>query len=544
MMDNKKSETLSSRVNDIVDPYVSAKNRGIDRFFLSSFIPGSSILYIGSDAEKNISLLNNLGFDAYGIEPSFIEKIRPDDSPGNNERIISSAIHSENLFFNRSFDAIICSGVMDKIPDKSVFDAAFNLRHNLKQGGRLLLSLADSFRSSDYYYLLFERLGFNRISLYQNSGAANDIIETVILFHLDAETGTRSIDKIESILNRDKKTATYKLALFRALTDIASGEYNNVKWYNDGNVGIPLRSIAEKWLFYYWPVFDSPVFIPQINGERDGCSMPVKFRKSLTSLIASYRSAGGVSSFYCQYVNNELTDQDNAVEKLLREIEATIVKGPVYYSGGSLDEGKVFSYSRTDRMVLIPADIWRELSLMWHWIGDALILRWGELTSRMSGGNISVSMVIDLLLDKTDPLRDTNLSRAFFAGDTSLECVWSGKPIHKGFDIDHVIPYTLWHNNDLWNLLPADPKVNNRKRDLLPARNLLIHRKDVIMDYWDRFTASDIAGVKKVDQRFKNEYGRFTGKLFGSDWHETLFAAVVEAVEFTAIQRGVGRWEG
>ena len=47
-----------------------------------------------------------------------------------------------------------------------------------------------------------------------------------------------------------------------------------------------------------------------------------------------------------------------------------------------------------------------------------------------------------------------------------------------------------------------------------------------------------------MNTKFKNEYRRFTGKGFGNDWHETLFAAVVEAVEFTAIQRGVGRWDG
>jgi len=407
-------------------------------------------------------------------------------------------------------------------------------------------------RSFEYYTLLFERLGFKLIGYYEEGDGLGraGVKWGVGVYHLDVSSGSRSLDKIESILNRDKKTATYKLALFRALTDIASGEYNNVKWYGDGTVGVPLRSIAERWLFYYWPIFESQLFIPQINGEKDGCSMPVKFRKSLTGLIEIYRPAGGIGSFNSQYENNELNDKDNVVEKLLREIEDTIVKGPVYYSGGSLDEGKVFSYNRNDKTVVIPSDIWRELSLMWHWIGDALILRWGELTSRMSGGNIPVSKVIDLLLDKTDPVRDTNVSRALFTGDTALECVWSGKAIHKGFDIDHVIPYTLWHNNDLWNLLPADPKVNNSKRDLLPSRNLMIKRKDVIKGYWDRIALADLstvtglAAVKAVDWRFKNEYRRFTGKCFGNDWHETLFAAVVEAVEFTAIQRGVGRWEG
>jgi hypothetical protein len=539
MMDNKKSETLSSRVNDIVDPYVSAKNRGIDRFFLSSFIPGSSILYIGSDAEKNINLLNNQGFDAYGIEPSFIEKIRPDDSPVISERIISSTINSENLFFNRSFDAIICSGVMDKIPDKSVFDTAFNLRHNLKQGGRLLLSLANSTRSCDYYYLLFERLGFNRISLYQNSDVSNDVKETFILFHLDAENGTRSLDKIESILNRDKKTATYKLALIRALTDIASTEYNSVTWYNDSTVGIPVRSIAEKWIFYYWPIFESDKFIPQTNKEGVNPNINIAFRKELVEFIKKSKSTGGLSSFYNQYTNLISSDKPSKdIESLLRKIEQTVIKNPVKFSGG--DE-KIFGYNAKDKTVIVPADIWKEMCLMWHWIGDALILRWGELTSRISKDEIKASEVIDLLIERADPKRDTTVCRDLFAGVKSLECVWTGISIEKKFDIDHVIPYSLWHNNDLWNLLPAHPKVNKDKSDMLPTRALLNKRKDIIKDYW-----SLIAG--DYPARFDYEVSRFTGDSAllnerNNGWHELLFSAVAEAVEITAIQRGCDRWE-
>jgi hypothetical protein len=589
-MDDKTQKYYSAHVHDASNLYNSAKTGGVSRYFKSAFTAGSTVLDMGAGSGRDMVILagppksivpeiptppkpyfdrlstspgwglkivKEIGFDVYGIDASAeMVSNAVSNYPQLKDRLICASIPSDELFFNMKFDGILCSAVLMHISDDLLFDTACCIRNNLKENGRLLISVPvarddlDSegrspdgrlfiIRSFDYYTLLFERLGFKKAGYWEEGdGLGREGVKWGVgLYHLDSASGSRSLDKIESILNRDKKTATYKLALFRALTDIASGEYNNVKWYNDGTVGIPLRSIAEKWLFYYWPVFESQLFIPQINGEKEVCSMPVKFRKSLSALIDSYRPAGGVSSFYSRYINNELKDKDGAVEKLLREIEKTIVKGPVYYSGGSLDEGRVFSYNSGDRMVVIPTDIWRELSLMWHWIGDALILRWGELTSRMSGGNIPASRVIDLLLDKTDPVRDTNLSRTLFAGDTSLECVWSGKPIHKGFDIDHVIPYTLWHNNDLWNLLPSDPKVNNSKRDMLPSRNLLIHRKDVIKDYWDRINNSMTA-------RFENEYRKFTGKDRGSEWHEVLFSAVAEAVEFTAIQRGVGRWEG
>jgi hypothetical protein len=123
--------------------------------------------------------------------------------------------------------------------------------------------------------------------------------------------------------------------------------------------------------------------------------------------------------------------------------------------------------------------------------------------------------------------------------------------------------YTLLHNNDLWNLLPAHPKVNNSKRDMLPSRRIMNKRKDVIKDYWDIIN-------EKYPARFANETARFMGgtvslgsaretQLISDDstelitsplnernrnWHEELFSVVVEAVEITAIQRGAGRWDG
>lgn len=556
-MDIKTSEYYSSNVKEVTELYNSVRKSGVSLYFQSSFVARSSILDIGAGSGRDMSILMELGYDVYGIDSS-IEMIWHAyiNYPQLKDRLIHGTIPSDELYHNLKFDSILCSAMLMHIPDEQIFDTAYCIRNCLKENGRLLISIPieragiDSddrtidgrlfiIRTPDYYNLLFERLGFNKIGYYEEEDGLgrSDVRWGVILYQLNVTAGSRSLDKIESILNRDKNTATYKLALFRALTDIAATEYNTIYWYNDSTVGVPIRQIAEKWLFYYWPLLESDIFIPQINGEIINCEKPIKFRKNLTSLINVYRPAGGMSSFYNQYINNNLNDNSHTVEKLLKEIEETIKKGPVYYSGGSLAEGRVFSYNNADKSVVMPAEIWKEFSLMWHWIGDALILRWGELTSRMSGKNIPASVVIDLLLDKTDPVRDTNISRAIFSGDTSLECVWSGTSLSKGFDIDHVIPYTLWHNNDLWNLLPADPKVNNRKRDLLPSKNLLMDRKEVIKEYWDKLNVS-------LDWRFKNEIRKFTGKDYRMDWHETLFAAVVEAIEFTAIQRGVGRWNG
>ncbi|HSA15257.1 MAG TPA: HNH endonuclease, partial [Spirochaetota bacterium] len=133
--------------------------------------------------------------------------------------------------------------------------------------------------------------------------------------------------------------------------------------------------------------------------------------------------------------------------------------------------------------------------------------------------------------------RDTQLSRAVFSNSSTLECVWTGKRLNDTFDMDHVIPFSLWRNNDLWNLLPADPKVNNRKREKLPSRELLKSRRDIILGYWDLIR-------EQYPSRFTNEYRIMTGNPFNTNWQNSLFSSISEAVEITALQRGVERWGG
>ena len=58
-----------------------------------------------------------------------------------------------------------------------------------------------------------------------------------LLFTLQSDQALRPIDQIEGAPNRDRKIATYKLALFRALCDIA---LTNYRWLQ-AKVDLPSR---------------------------------------------------------------------------------------------------------------------------------------------------------------------------------------------------------------------------------------------------------------------------------------------------------------
>ena len=294
-----------------------------------------------------------------------------------------------------------------------------------------------------------------------------------------------------------------------------------------------VRAVAERWLAYYWSIIGSEKFFPQTQGEKPGGQKPVKFRSSLQSLTERFNQSGGLTAFSLAFASGDLAG-DKQTEGVLREIEQTIIAGPVTFAGGALSTGRVFRYAA--KRIIMPADLWRELCLMGHWIIDAVILRWAELSVRLGKSQgISISEITELLVAIPDPARETDQARAIYAAQKNLECVWTGKSLARGFEADHVIPYSLWRNNQLWNLLPAAKDVNRAKSDRIPTTTLLLQRQDAIVNCWQLLQ-------REAAPRFDVEVGRFLGSI-KSDWEYQLFGKLRESAELTALQRGAERWE-
>ena len=163
----------------------------------------------------------------------------------------------------------------------------------------------------------------------------------------------------------------------------------------------------------------------------------------------------------------------------LRSIANTIRSGPVAFAGGALGTGPVFEFDPTTRSVVMAADLWRELCLLGHWIIDAVIVRWAALTERFAHRQgIRSGEVLPLLLARPTPERATAMARQIYLDAGVKRCVWSMRSLDgRHFAVDHVIPFALWGNNDLWNLLPAHPAVNGEKSDRLPSGELLMSRR-------------------------------------------------------------------
>ncbi len=394
-------------------------------------------------------------------------------------------------------------------------------------------------RPPEEYIFLAERLGFSlshRIESEDSLGRTG-VRWCTLLFKNQHTDGTRPIEKIESILRSDRKVNSYKFALLRAMGEIAVTAPNSVNWRENGQVALSMDHVAEKWLEYYWPLVagDSKVF----QGQKIKDKQDITFRKQLEKLSSTWEGArGGFQAFRQALYQNEL---DPESEELLKDALGKIKAGirqPVQYAG---TEKKVFRGEGSN--ILIPADLWQEFSLMGKWFEDSILMRWAQFTAELKSNEkkFTVAQCLDLLLQGIgETERDVSYARRVYDTIQALECVWSGTAINpaKGYEVDHAIPYTLWHNNDLWNLLPSDPKVNNQKRDKLPEQKLLAARKSAITGNWQIM-------YETYRSRFSLEAGRLIGsRTFtgtAADFNN-LFHALTESVEITALQRSVPRW--
>jgi SAM-dependent methyltransferase len=411
-MDKKTLDYYKNNANEMFKRYENA-SEGIDRFFRMAFPPESKVLDIGAGSGRDTRKLIAQGYDAIGIEPchEFIElalKYHPELS----ERLFQGSLPDLDEKYNEKFDGVLCSAVLMHIPKENLFDTAFSFKRVLKPGGYLLISLPGKgpktdnqsrdengrlchHHSPEYLQLLFERVGFQLNGSWETEDGMRreDRTWIVQLYFLKYSAGIRPIEQIESILNRDRKVATYKLALFRALCEISISNYNQVIWENNGMIGIPVDLIAEKWIYYYWPLIESSQFIPQIYGEKEDGGVSIAFRNFLKEMIDLYHLKGGLSGFTLDLKSSSFDlKTEELFHSLLQAIKETIIRGPVIYSGSSIKgvrAERMFSYHKKDRTVRLKANIFREISLMSKWLLDTIVLRWAELTSKMSKNSIT-----------------------------------------------------------------------------------------------------------------------------------------------------------
>ena len=549
----RHADELATRDHSIPSPVA----RYFDVAFPARGTSPRRVLDVGAGSGRDLRALLAAKIDAYGIEPvAELRQAAVAREPELAYRLSEGRLPGLSVSPDRRYDGVLCSAVLQHLPRAQLFDAVLELREVLVDDGRALVAipaerpgLSADHRDElgrlfqpitpDELQLLFERIGFACLARWQDDDGLRRPGHrwVTMLFQVRASSGSRAIDQVATVISqRERKSATYKLALLRALADIALTEARVVRW-RDPWVAVPIDRIAERWIRYYWPIFKSPTLLPQLGGDQAAGQHKLGFARPLDELIRHYDRRGGLAA-YLEESRGTLSSPGGALHrKLMSALRRTIKEGPVTYAGGALS-GRLFGYEDENHLVLVPSPLWRELSLLGHWIGDSIVLRWAELTARLSGDKRTSAEVVPYLLVEPPGDRDQSFVSKIYQARTDVRCVWTDQRIGRSqLAIDHVLPWSLWHNNDLWNLVPSLSKVNASKSDLLPSRRLLRDRRGAFFDAWAITHAA-------APERFVREAEHQLGcRVSGTSFFEPLFDVMSESVESTRLQRGIAGWE-
>lgn len=361
---------------------------------------------------------------------------------------------------------------------------------------------------------------------------------------------------ISKIIERDSKTTTYKFALLRGVIDIIQDNSPYFYFSND-RVYFPIGLLVEKWMLYYYPILESTEYIPQINGEIN-LAFVVQFKK----IISEYSLIGGFSAFYNDIKNKGIPENLHPdFISLAKKIKDTITRMPMKYIGRSINDDyySIFQYesrktTRNSNVIdaeflinnfgafSIPIDYYEAFQILGSFISgqDSILFKWAEFSVNASRKNLSIEKVVSEVLKSPITERDVAESKQIFNSILKKEgkvyCVWTGKPVTK-YDVDHLIPFSVWKNNDLWNLLPSDAKTNNQKRDKIPSSELIIKRKDLIYHYWELL-------YKNQPLRFRKEIQiALLGKNKFTEWKETAINHLQSSCNYLISNRGYAEWK-
>ena len=192
---------------------------------------------IGAGTGRDSEWLNEAGFQCSAVDP-VLEFVNLCKARARISKVVHDELPSLKKVTNNSADNVFCSTVLMHLPSNELLSSVYRLVEILKNDGVLLLSWRDSTTDSELEgERLFSRYTGQQVCdilvsygceiLYyrhEYSDASRPKIPFYIIMARKKAKALVGLARIQSIIVRDDKTSTYKLALLRSLCEIAQNE--------------------------------------------------------------------------------------------------------------------------------------------------------------------------------------------------------------------------------------------------------------------------------------------------------------------------------
>ena len=174
---------------------------------------------------------------------------------------------------------------------------------------------------------------------------------------------------------------------------------------------------------------------------------------------------------------------------------------------------------------------------------ESILSSWASYTERAAdriteAPELDQKEILNILTQSHHDIRDTQEIRKLVRNNKSLnKCVWSGKQLtDHNLHVDHIIPFSVWQNNELWNLLPATNTVNANKSDKIPTPGLITRSGERILETWNIYR-------ENFGDRFLREAFNGLGYKQTDDLDSALEALIFKS-EYLIEKRGMPAFEG
>lgn len=480
-----------------------------------TFLPDKDgrVLDVGAGSGRDAAWLADRGHQVVAVEPSPAMRVEAGKRHWNktirweDERLPDMPRASRQ----GSYDLILLSAVWMHMPQAQRKRAFRKLINLLTADGTLAITLrqGSEIQERGIHEVTAEELE----SLAHDHGAAmvyrdecrdrlgrEDVDWTRIAIRVP-DDGTGTLPLLRHIILKQNKSATYKLALLRTLCRIAEGFSGIGRVVADDTVSIPMGLVALTWIRLFMPLLD-----------RDYPQTPSNVgTKGLGFVKQSFLKLQKRSHLDLRMGMRFQGEQGAALHQALKDATANIHAMPVKYmtypNGGPIMEVvKTGRQVRPHEILLseeylsgfgemrIPLELWQTLRKHTIWVEPVVVSEWSEMIQgyakkqerKLNASRIRQAMVWvepdrDVQVPKQQALKLLEKGKLF--------CVWTGQHLDKAslLDVDHCLPWSVWSCGDLWNLMPAQRKVNqNKKRGLLPSDAAMDKAEERILDWWDR----------------------------------------------------------
>jgi len=483
--------------------------------------PGT-VLDVGAGTGRDAAWFADAGFDVVAVEPAeALRSLGRSAHPSPRIQWMADSLPGlEGVYRSGlTFDLVWLAGVWMHVAPADRARAFRKLAALLNPGGRLVFSVRQGPTPPGriFYPTSADELegwaGHHGLSIVlrthvDDALGRDGVTWTSVVMELP-EDGTGALSLVRSLILRDRKSSSYKLALLRVLGRIAEDHPGVARDEEGEAIELPLGLVALFWLRAYLPL--ERLGLPQHPQAASGFQTTLARLKELDA--PQLRPGVAFQGQLAADLHRSLLE----AAQTIRKMPATYLTHPgtqlpifgvqprragVVMTDGilKLDEATLWSYGT----LTVPFHLWRAFRKWGPWIEPLLRQEWAAYMESLIDSSDSKDLWRALAW--LDPQRDTREVRGLVeelrAGGRSIHCVWSGRRLQDEVDIDHCLPLAAWPCQDLWNLLPSSSTVNRAKGDKLVTAERLDDARERLLEWWDM---AYIRGPKSLEDRFRLE---------------------------------------